>query len=330
MEKQILNAIKSLEKKVVDLYFKLKNVTPSSGGGNLQTVTDQGNETTNNIELNNEAKILFDNGSRLQKGTTNSLNGGNGGIAQVCSMDYELKWEAGRSYTMQQDGFTIREVSHNFTLTPGVNDDITKGFVPGSRWVLDNGSTYVCTDNTEELAIWVLIFAAQNPGLFAQTALGTLITNTTVETSLIGTGVGSLAVPANAFQVGDSFTAKMCGYLSCANNETIHIRVKSDGVTIVDAGVFEMKIATNKYFELTLDFTITKIGAGGVAELFTNGQYIYNHNAAGELSGNNFALVSNTVFDTTVVNALSITAEWGLAKTTNKIQSQNCVLTKVY
>jgi hypothetical protein len=168
-------------------------------------------------------------------------------------------------------------------------------------------------------------------GLYAQTSLGTLITNTTVETSLGGTGVGSLTVPANGFSVGDSFTAKVCGPLSCANNETIHIRVKANGVTIADAGVFQMKIATDKYFELLIDFTVTKIGGAGVAELFTNGQYSYNHNAAGgEIAGNNFALISNTVFNTTVINALSITAEWGSAKTDNKIQSQNFVLTKVY
>lgn len=167
-------------------------------------------------------------------------------------------------------------------------------------------------------------------GLYAQTALGTLITNTTVETSLIGAGVGSLTVPANGFNVGDSFTAKICGPLSCANNETIHIRVKSDGVTIADTGIFLMKIATNKYFELLVDFTVTKIGPAGVAELFVNGQYSYNHNAAGVLDGVNFALISNTVFDTTVTNTLSITAEWGLDKTANKIQSQNFVLTKIY
>lgn len=168
-------------------------------------------------------------------------------------------------------------------------------------------------------------------GLYAQTSLGTLITNTTVETSLGGTGVGSLTVPANGFSVGDSFTAKVCGPLSCANNETIHIRVKANGVTIADAGVFQMKISTDKYFELLIDFTVTKIGGAGVAELFTNGQYSYNHNAAGgEIAGNNFALISNTVFNTTVINALSITAEWGSAKTDNKIQSQNFVLTKVY
>lgn len=167
-------------------------------------------------------------------------------------------------------------------------------------------------------------------GLYAQTALSTNITNTITETSLVGTGVGSLTVPANFFTVGDSFVAKMCGLLSCANNETIHIRVKSNGVTIADAGVFSMKISTNKYFELTMDFTITKIGAAGVAELFTNGQYSYNHNAASEIAGNNFALINNTSFDTTVNNVLSISAEWGSAKTANSIRSQNFVLTKTY
>lgn len=176
----------------------------------------------------------------------------------------------------------------------------------------------------------VTIAAPTTYGLYAQTALGTNITNTITETSLVGTGVGSLTVPANFFSVGDSFVAKMCGLLSCANNETIHIRVKSNGTTIADAGVFAMKISTNKYFELTMDFTVTKIGATGVAELFTNGQYSYNHNAAGEIAGNNFALINNTSFDTTVNNVLSITAEWGSAKTANSIRSQNFVLTKTY
>ena len=157
MDKQILNAIKNLEQRVVDLYSKLKNINPISSTGDLQGVTTEGNTTTNSIELLDTAKVTFDNGSRLQKGTTNSYNGGNGGIAQVCSIDYELKWEAGRQYVMQQDGFTIREVNHTFTLTPGVNDDSTRGFVPDSRWILDNGDIYLCTDNTEGVAVWELI-----------------------------------------------------------------------------------------------------------------------------------------------------------------------------
>ena len=167
-------------------------------------------------------------------------------------------------------------------------------------------------------------------GVYAQTALGTLISATTTETSLIGPGVGTLTVPANGFQVGDSFTVKMCGPLSCANNETIHIRVRSNGIIIADAGVFQMKLSTNKYFELILDFTITKLGVAGVAELFANGQYSYNQNANSNLDGTNFALIDNTLFDTTIPNVLTITAQWGSANINNSIQSQNFVLQKVY
>jgi hypothetical protein len=201
----------------------------------------------------------------------------------------------------------------------------------------DINTTYGGSEALKALQRWYTmqdvintIGVAASQGTYAQTALGTLITNTIVQTSLIGPGVGSLVVPANGFTVGDSFTAKMCGNLSCANNETIHIRIKSDGVVIGDLGVFEMNTTTNKFFELFVDFTVTKIGGAGVAELFVNGQYSYNQDTAGILKGSNFALISNTVFNTTVENALSITAEWGSAKTDNKIQSQNFVLTKIY
>ena len=167
-------------------------------------------------------------------------------------------------------------------------------------------------------------------GLYAQTATSTPIANTTVESSLVGPGVGTLTVPANSFKVGDSFTFKMCGRLSCANNETIHIRLKSNGIVIADAGIFQMKITTDKFFELVADFTVTKIGAAGVAELFVNGQYSYNQNANSQLDGTNFALISNTTFDTTITNSLTITAQWGLANIANSIQSQNFVLNKTF
>jgi hypothetical protein len=138
--------------------------TTAAVAQSLQDVTDVGNTTTNDIQLINDAdvilgaggKILMDNGSKLQEGTTDAGNGGSKGIALKCSVDYELKWEAGRLYTMEQDGLTIREVSHNFTFAPSVTDDDSKGFVIGSRWILDNGDIYTCTDATTGAAVWSL------------------------------------------------------------------------------------------------------------------------------------------------------------------------------
>jgi hypothetical protein len=104
--------------------------------------------------MDDDAVITFDNGSRLKEGTTNA--GANGGIAQVCSIDYELKWEAGRLFVMQQDGFTIRVEQYGFTAVPTATDDDTKGYIVGSRRILDSGVAYTCTDNTTDAAVWRL------------------------------------------------------------------------------------------------------------------------------------------------------------------------------
>lgn len=210
----------------------------------------------------------------------------------------------------------------------GLNTDNTDPQNPIVKISVD-GVT-ITGDGTSSSPLQANYLPSTNYGLYVQTALGTLITNTIVETSLIGSGLGTLSVPANTFQVGDSFTAKMCGRISSANLETIHIRVKSDGNIIADAGIFTLNLATNKIFELVLDFTITKIGGIGVAELFVNGQFSYNKNANSNIDGINFALIDNTAFDTTILNLLGITAQWGLAKPQNSIQSQNFVLNKIY
>jgi hypothetical protein len=57
---------------------------------------------------------------------------------------------------MGGDGFTIREVSHTFDSTPDEFEDITKGFIVGSRWILDNGDVYLCEDNLINDAVWTL------------------------------------------------------------------------------------------------------------------------------------------------------------------------------
>ena len=127
------------------------------GVGTLQQVTNLGNSTTNDIDFIANAGLSFDNGAFFRKGTTDAGNGGAKGTAQICSISYELKWEAGRLYYMEQDGFTIRDVTHNFTFVPQPTDDSTKGFIVGSRWSLDDGTVYLCSDATIGAAVWAVV-----------------------------------------------------------------------------------------------------------------------------------------------------------------------------
>lgn len=128
------------------------------GGGtlNLQQVTDNGNTTDNDIQFDAGVGVLLDNGSRLREGTIDAGFGGSKGIAQICAVGYELKWEAGRQYVMDGNGLLIRHSLNNFTTVPSATDDSSKGYYVGSLWTLDNGISYICTDSTIGAATWSL------------------------------------------------------------------------------------------------------------------------------------------------------------------------------
>lgn len=142
-----------------------------SGGGSqtlAQTLVN-GNTTEGlNISISDGDAVALDNTSKLKKGTTNAGNGGNNGIALKCSLDYEFKWEAGRMYIMEQDGIGIRETRYNFNIAPGATDDSTKGYAVNSRWILDNGTMYECTDATSGNAIWENITVNSAPERLAK------------------------------------------------------------------------------------------------------------------------------------------------------------------
>ena len=169
-----------------------------------------------------------------------------------------------------------------------------------------------------------------NVGLFAQTANSTPITNTTVETSLINGGVGTLTVPANGFQVGDSFRVVTAGILNATNNQTIRIRVKSGSVVLLDSTAQPISNITNDVFSLNIDFTIRQLGAAGVASIVSLGTFHYTKTSNATTQGFAFNVVNSTTFNTTISNTLDITVQWGAASTSNSIFSDIFVLNKTY
>lgn len=166
--------------------------------------------------------------------------------------------------------------------------------------------------------------------LFAQIEDGNTITNTTDELSMLGAGVGTLSVPPNGFKVGDSFHAKLGGLMSCVSNEDIDIRIKSGNVILVDTGLLNLAVTTNKAWELEIDFTIRSLGGAGEASIKTNGQFVHNKNANNVYEGISFNDVNDTTFDTTIQNTLDITIEWGSATTSNSIVCSSFVLYRTF
>lgn len=167
-------------------------------------------------------------------------------------------------------------------------------------------------------------------GLFAQTVAGPSISNTIVESSILGTGVGTLSVPANVFQVGDSFRAKLTGHISAANNNTIDIKIKTGSIVLADTGIITLPSITYLNWTIEVDFTIRAIGPAGTASIISSGIFTYMKNASNAFEGDTFSVVNATTFDTTVPSTLDITVTWGTASPSNIINSDLFTLTKTY
>lgn len=166
--------------------------------------------------------------------------------------------------------------------------------------------------------------------LFAQTGNSTIITGTTVESTLINGGVGTLSVPANGFQVGDSFRCIFGGVLNAANNQTIRIKTKTNGVVLLDSGVQAISNITNDVWSLNIDFTIRQIGAATVASIVSLGSFHYTKTSNAAIQGFAFNVVNNTTFNTTINNTLDVTVQWGSNNAGNSIYSDIFILNKTY
>ena len=163
-------------------------------------------------------------------------------------------------------------------------------------------------------------------GLFSQTGSSTPVSGTTVETSIIGSGAGTLSVPINGFRVGDSFNGKLNGHISCVGTATIQIRVKANSVLLGDTGVIALDTSTNKHWQLDLNFTIRSIGS--VGSIVSYGSFGYIKNSGLNFEGSNFVTI--TPLDTTILNTIDITVEWNTNNSGNSIYSDIFVLNKIY
>lgn len=167
-------------------------------------------------------------------------------------------------------------------------------------------------------------------GVYAQTEISQIVTNTDLSSSIIGNGVGTLIVPANFFLVGDSFALNMGGEVSCQNNTDITIKILSNTIILASTNVIRLGSTTNRSWRLDADFTIRQIGGNGIASIVTNGQFTYSRNNTFGFEGVNFNSVNSTTFNTLIANQLDIQVQWAVASVNSSIHSDLMVLEKIY
>lgn len=171
-------------------------------------------------------------------------------------------------------------------------------------------------------------FTYYNFGLYVQTGDSATVVNTITETTLLDGGIGSLTVPANYFNPGDSFNVKIGGVVSANNGNTITVSVKSGSVILGTITVTFTNGVTNRSWDFQTDFTIRTIGGPTVASIISNGTFMYN--VSSDVYGGGFSTLNNTTFDTTISNTLDFTVTWGTASLANSIYSSMCILKKTF
>jgi hypothetical protein len=244
-----------------------------------------------------------------------------GTVAQIEATVIEINGDpqlpGGETYTFPANNISIRP---NVDAAAGTNADIY--YKNKIYSVVETEDSLVSDSN--------YITPVSLGGLFAQTGNSVPITGTTVETTLINGGVGTLSVPANGFSVGDSFRGDFGGVLNSANNQTIRIRIKSGSVIFVDSGLQNITNITNNVWSLSLDFTVRQIGPAGTASIVTLATFNYAKTVNGTVEGFSFNSINNTTFNTTINNTLDVTVQWGSNNAGNSIYSDIFVLNKIY
>ena len=230
---------------VVTMQDIIDTVDESLTAPTLQSVTDQGKTTTNEIQFGTGVGILLDNGSRLQEGTIDAQTGGSKGIAQICAVGYELKWEAGSQYVMDGNGTLIREVNHKFNIIPNSFDDRDHGYYVGSRWILDNGDIWVCIDHTPQNAVWEIVVNADWNATTGSSAIANKPTVDSVPTDDSANAVSSngvfdaLALKAPLMPRVQSLTSSET-VTPTSTNDFVKITAQSVGLTLANpTGTFD-------------------------------------------------------------------------------------------
>ena len=155
--------------------------------------------------------------------------------------------------------------------------------------------------------------------IFTATADKT-VANTTTETSLFGTGVGTLTLPANFFVAGRTIRARVRGYVSDTGSPTMQARVKLGAVVIASVTSGAIIATGTRPFVVEAVLTCRTTGATGafIGQIYE--QY-------GSTGGADYSVTSATVaVDTTASNALDVMLTWSAADALNTATITNATV----
>lgn len=300
------------------------NIIDSQLGGDI-TINKNINMNNNKLELASEVSSLKYTliGTDIESPITNIIRLNTvGGIAPTFSPS-QLDMNNGSIVSI--GNFLTTNGSSNIDLPVVVG-------VPSGAFQVQQGGAYIKQDLQVDGNIYCsnINNLTAVGGVYAGTSDGTLIDNTTEQSVLPTSGVGSLTVPANGFSVGDCFHCVVAGNCFFDKDDTIQIKLKENGSILAQSPVFSLEDAQtgDNAFEIEIDFTVRSIGA--IGSIATSFDFTYNKTGLDSKDFRGTRTMDVQPIDTTVSSTLDVTVQFPTNVTPSTLQTRLFRLQKVY
>ena len=211
-------------------------------------------------------------------------------------------------------GSYINSISANTTHVEKLNIKTLNGTTPVTPLALDANGMVV--DGLSSIG----------PNNLATKITNSTVANTTTETTLLGTPVGSYTLPTNFLTIGKTLRFKASGFISTAGSAgNMTLRFKFGATNICVTPSFT---ATNNLSQQLwkVDVVVTCRTTGASGTVFGQGRYgrytVSNGNRVSVAMVN----TATTTINTTTTNTVNLTVQWGTASASNTITCTNAVL----
>jgi len=181
--------------------------------------------------------------------------------------------------------------------------------------------TQVLTRDSGTTSVWA---TPQIYGLYSATGTPVTVANTTVASTIIPTGTGTLTVPANTFTPGMSFLLKCGGtFRDAANNTQFTMRLTNSG-TLFSTGLLSLTSVPLATTGWNVETQFTYTGGNQIISNFT-----FSYNSGSDARGFTNQQVNNA-FNPLVSNTLDFTMQWVVANINNTLTCNYFTLTKLF
>ena len=153
-----------------------------------------------------------------------------------------------------------------------------------------------------------------------------IISNSSSETSLIGSGVGTLTLAANALAEGRTIRIRVWGVLSSLGvlPGNLTLKVKFGSTVIASTGAVALTTGLSSAI-FVIECDITCRSTGGSGSVMAQGKALVT-TALADISEPMSNGTSTVTIDTTASNVVGVTAQFSTANAANSISGTNCTI----